>query len=309
MVRAAARCDAMNVEAAAEYAERHGLHALVVQRGGDIVFERYGGGYDAAKPHALYSGTKSFWGILASVAQDDGLLELDEPVARTIPAWSAGAKARVTLRELLQLTSGIGFGGLGASVPPFDAALAVELKDAPGERFTYGGIPLQVFGAVLAAKLASRGITPHDFLRERLLDPIGLRISAWRTLRDGGSPLPTGAFLVAREWLKFGLLVRDRGGWEGRRVAGEAALARCFTGSAANPRYGLGWWLSPLAAHPDIVYASGSGGQALYVLPSEKAVVVKFGASSSYKHDALLQRLLNAGQRKSAPRVSPRRAP
>jgi CubicO group peptidase (beta-lactamase class C family) len=281
----------MNVEAAAEYAERHALHALVVQRGGDIIFERYAGGYDAGKPHALYSGTKSFWGVLASAAQDDGLLELDEPVARTIATWRDG-KARVTLRELLQLTSGIGFGGLGASVPTFDAALAVELKDAPGTRFTYGGIPLQVFGAVLSAKLAPRGLTPHEYLRERILEPIGLRVGTWRSLKDGSRPLPTGAFLAAREWLKFGVLVRDGGGWEGGRVVGEAALARCFTGSAANPRYGLGWWLSPLAAHPDVVYASGAGGQALYVVPSQDAVVVKFGGSASYKHDALLRRLL-----------------
>jgi CubicO group peptidase (beta-lactamase class C family) len=283
----------VNVEAAAEYAERHALHALVVQRGAEVVFERYAGGYDANKPHALYSGAKSFWGVLASAAQDDGLLELDEPVARTIPAWGEGAKAHVTLRELLQLTSGIGFGGLGASVPSFDAAIAVTLKDAPGERFTYGGIPLQVFGAVLAAKLAPRGLTPHDYLRERILDPIGLRIGAWRTLKDGSRPLPTGASLAAREWLRFGRLVRDRGAWQQRRIVSEAALERCFTGSTANPRYGLGWWLSPLPAHPDVVYASGSGGQALYVVPSEDAVVVKFGASASYRHDALLKRLLD----------------
>jgi CubicO group peptidase (beta-lactamase class C family) len=283
----------MNVEAAAEYAERHALHALVVQRGGDIIFERYAGGYDAGKPHALYSGTKSFWGVLASAAQDDGLLELDEPVARTIASWGDGAKARVTLRELLQLTSGIGFGGLGASVPTFEAALAVALKDAPGERFTYGGIPLQVFGAVLGAKLAPRGLTPHEYLRERILDPIGLRVGTWCGLKDGSRPLPTGAFLAAREWLKFGNLVRDRGVWETQRVVSEAAIGRCFSGSAANPRYGLGWWLSPLPAHPDVVYASGSGGQAMYIIPSEGAVVVKFGASSSYKHDALLKRLLD----------------
>ncbi len=297
----------MNVEAAAEYAERHVLHALVVQQGDEVVFERYAGGYDAHKPHALYSGTKSFWGTLASAAQDDGLLELDEPVARTAPSWSDGAKSRVTLRELLQLTSGIGFGGLGASVPPFDAALAVTLKDAPGERFTYGGIPLQVFGAVLAAKLSPRGLTPHDYLRERIFEPIGLRVGTWRTLKDGTRPLPTGAFLGAREWLKFGLLVRDRGVCQGLRVVGEAALERCFAASTANPRYGLGWWLSPLPAHPDIVYASGSGGQALYVVPSEDTVVVKFGNSASYKHDALLKRLLGRSA-PATPQTRPRRS-
>ena len=282
----------MNVLAAQAYAERHGLHAFVVQQGDAILAESYAAGYDAAKPHALYSGTKSFWGVAAAAAQDDGLLDLDEPVSQTIPSWGTGAKALVTLRHLLQLTSGIGFGGLGSAVPAFDTALAIELKNEPGATFTYGGIPLQVFGAVLARKLAPSGRSPNDYLRERILDPIGLRVGSWRTLKDGTHPLPTGAFLAAREWLKFGVLVRDRGRWQKKRVVAEEALARCFSGSPANPRYGLGWWLSPLPAVPDVVYASGAGGQALYVVPSENAAVVKFGGSASYKHDAFLKRLL-----------------
>ena len=255
------------------------------------MLERYGGGYDAAKPHALYSGTKSFWGVLAVIAQDEGILDLDEPVAKTEPAWGDAARARVTLRSLLQLTSGIGFGGLGSAVPTYDKALATELGDEPGAKFTYGGIPLQVFGAVLARKLAGRDLTPHAYLHERILDPIGLRVASWRTLRDGAQPLPTGAFVAAREWLKYGVLVRDRGRWGDRVIVREASLARCFEGSTANARYGLGWWLSPLPAHPDVVYASGAGGQAMYVIPSADAVVVRFGGSSSFKHDAFLKRL------------------
>lgn len=282
----------MNADAAAAYAERHALHALLVQRGDEIVFERYAGGYDAEKPHALYSGTKSFWGVLAVAAQDDGLLDVDEPVSATLPEWSGGAKARVRLRDLLQLTSGIGFGGLGAGVPSFDKAAAVELKDEPRATFTYGGIPLQVFGAVLARKLAPRGLSPQAYLHERILDRIGMRVASWRTLKDGTQPLPTGAFVTAREWRKYGQLVRDGGTWEKHSIVPRAPLARCCTGSDANPRYGLGWWLSPLAKHPDVVYASGAGGQAMYVVPSAGIVAVKFGGSASYKHDAFLKRLL-----------------
>jgi CubicO group peptidase (beta-lactamase class C family) len=283
----------VNVDAALAYAERHALHALVVQENDAVVVERYGAGYDAAKPHALYSGTKSFWGVLAVAAESDGLLDLEEPVSQTIPSWAEGAKSRVTLRDLLQLTSGIGFGGLGSAVPPFDSAIGVELKDEPGEKFTYGGIPLQVFGAVLARKLEPAGLAPNAFLRRRILDPIGMRIGSWRALRDGTNPLPTGAFVAAREWLKFGQLVRDRGRWEQQSIVAEAALARCFAGSRANPRYGLCWWRSPLAERPDIVYASGSGGQALYVIPSAGLVVAKFGDSGSYKHEAFLKRLVS----------------
>jgi CubicO group peptidase (beta-lactamase class C family) len=283
----------MDIEAAAAYADRHVPHALVVRRGEGVAWERYAGGHEREKPHPLYSGTKAFWGVLALAAQRDGLLDLDEPVARTVAAWGEDErKARVTLRELLQLTSGIGFGGLGNAVPAYDKALAVAIKDPPGSVFTYGGIPLQVFGAVLARKLAPRGLSPHDYLHERILDPIGMRVASWRTLKDGTQPLPTGAFVTAREWRTFGVLVRDGGTWEKKTIVPRAALARCFTGSDANPRYGLGWWLSPLAQHPDVVYASGAGGQAMYVVPSAGAVIVKFGGSASYKHDAFLKRLL-----------------
>jgi CubicO group peptidase (beta-lactamase class C family) len=268
------------------------LQALVVQRAGRLAFERYGAGWDGEKPHALYSGTKSFWGVAAIAAQEDGLLELDEPVARTIPSWKTDPwKARVTLRELLQLTSGIGFGGLGASVPPYDKALAVELKNEPGTTFTYGGIPLQVFGAVLARKLEKRDLTPHAYLAERILAPIGLRIGSWRKLKDGTEPLPTGAFVAASEWGKFGAFLAAGGSVRGKRVVPEPALRACFQGSKANPRYGLAFWLSPPETPADLAYASGSAGQALYVVPSLDVVVVKFGNSASYKHEAFLKRL------------------
>ncbi|MGD0052506.1 MAG: serine hydrolase [Vulcanimicrobiaceae bacterium] len=283
----------MDLDAALAYAERHQLQALLVLRGDEVALERYGEGWDAERPHPLYSGTKSFWGVLAVLAERDGLLTLDEPVGATFESWAAdAAKARVTLRELLQLTSGIGFGGLGSAVPTYEKALAVPLRDPPGERFTYGGIPLQVFGAVLARKLEPRGLTPQAYLRERLLDPIGLQVGSWRTLRDGTQPLPTGAFLAAREWLKFGRLVRDGGVSNGAALVPREQLAACFVGSTANPRYGLAWWLSPLDARPDVVYASGAGGQALYVLPANDAAVVKFGQSNSYDHAVFLRRLV-----------------
>lgn len=285
----------MNVEAAAAYAAKHGLHALIVSHEGKTIFERYGAGYDRAKPHALYSGAKSFWGVLAVAAEDDGLLDLDELVSRTIPEWRDDPrKSHVTLRHLLQLTSGIGFGGLGSAVPTFPKALATPLVAEPGTKFTYGGIPLQVFGAVLQRKLHRRSPSPHAYLHERILDPIGLKIGSWRKLLDGSQPLPTGAFVAAGEWLKFGRLIAAGGTWKGTVVVRSGPLERCFQGSSANPRYGLAFWLSPLPAQPDIVYASGSGGQALYISPSRNLVVVKFGDSRSYKHDAFLRRLFGA---------------
>ncbi|HEY8315085.1 MAG TPA: serine hydrolase domain-containing protein [Candidatus Baltobacteraceae bacterium] len=272
----------LSVDAAASYAQRHKPNALLIVRAGKTLLEAYAPAFDEEAPHALYSGTKAFWGVTALAAERDGLLHLDECVADTFAQWSDDARKRqVTLRQLLQLTAGIGFGGLGNAVPAYDRALAIELRNEPGTTFTYGGIPLQIFGAVLAQKLAARKRTPHEYLRERILDPIGVRIASWRTLKDGTQPLPTGAFLTAREWVKYGQYV----------AANARELASCFVGSHANPRYGLAWWLAPPNVPDDLVYASGAGGQALYVVPSLDLTIVRFGANASFKHEAFLKRL------------------
>jgi CubicO group peptidase (beta-lactamase class C family) len=245
--------------------------ALLVMRGGAIVHESYERGFDARTPHALYSGTKSFWGIAALEARDANLLDLDERV-----------KDGITVRMLLDLTAGYGFGGLGSAVPPYGRALAIEPKNPPGTVFTYGGIALQVFGAFFAQRLAPRKQTPHDFLRERVLEPARVRVASWRTLKDGTHPLPTGAFLTARDWLAYGSYV----------LAHRERYREALTGSAINARYGLGWWLGGPKLPGDLLYASGSGGQALYVIPSEQLVAVRFSDGGSPNHPATIRKLL-----------------
>jgi CubicO group peptidase (beta-lactamase class C family) len=202
-------------------------------------------------------------------------------------------RAGVTLRQLLSLTSGIGFGGLGNAVPLYAKALAVTPKVEPGSMFTYGGIPLQVFGAVFAEKLKPLGLTPHTYLYEKLLDPIGCIVARWRFLSDGTQPLPTGAFVAAREWAKYGELIAALGEWNGKMLISADSLLDCFEGSHPNPRYGLGWWLSPIVDRKDIAYASGSGGQAMYVLRHDRTVIVRFGSGGSFKHESFLKHLLN----------------
>ena len=155
----------MGIEAALEYSRKHGLRALLVARGEDPLVEIYENGASADTVQPLYSGTKSFWGVAALRAQDEGLISFDEPVAETFPAWSEDPwKRRVTPRMLLSLTGGFGFGGLGSSVPLYERALAMDLKTEPGSVFAYGGIQLQVFGAVFARKLAPLGLTPQQYL-------------------------------------------------------------------------------------------------------------------------------------------------
>ncbi|HEY0798422.1 MAG TPA: serine hydrolase domain-containing protein, partial [Candidatus Baltobacteraceae bacterium] len=238
-------------------------------------------------------GSKSFWGVTALAAQQDGLLSLDEPVAETLGEWRSEVRKReVTVRQLLQLTAGFAFGGLGSAVPTYAAAIATPLRDDPGTRFTYGGIPLQIFGALLARKLTARGMTPHQYLQARLLAPLDVAIANWRTLKDGTQPLPTGASLSARAWLRYGTFVADGGRSGVPSLVDEKLMQSCAVGTAANPRYGLGFWLDQTGKIPGLLYASGAAGQALYVIPSIRLVVVHFGKSASFRHEAFLRRLL-----------------
>jgi CubicO group peptidase (beta-lactamase class C family) len=274
----------MNYESALAYARKHALQALLVAEGDRIVVQEFADGFTSESAHPIYSGTKSFWGVAAHDAQSDGLLRIDEPVAETFASWQHDPwKRRVTLRMLLSLTSGFGFGGLGGAVPTYDRALALPLRNEPGTVFSYGGIGFQVFGAVLSRKLAARDLTPHEYLHRRVLEPAGVRVASWRTLADGTQPLPTGASLTVHDWLAYGRFV----------ACERTALAECFQGTAANPRYGLGWWLGGPGRFEDVFYASGAGGQAMYVIPTHDIVAVRFGKSASYKHEPFLKRLLS----------------
>lgn len=259
----------MNVDAARAYHARHGPQALLIVQDDAVTYESYAAPFTAQTSHALYSGTKSFWGTAAITAQHEGVLHLDDPV------WHGA-----TIRQLLNLTCGAPFGGLGASVPTYEKALATAPRSAPGERFTYGGIPLQIFGAIFAQRLLPLDRTPHQYLHERVLEPARVAVASWRTLKDGTHPLPTGASLTAAAWARYGSFV----------LRSYSELSECFVGSLANPRYGLGWWLAA-GAPPDLFYASGSGGQAMYVCPSARTIVVRFGNGRSFNHQAFLKQL------------------
>ncbi|HET9028593.1 MAG TPA: serine hydrolase domain-containing protein [Candidatus Aquilonibacter sp.] len=267
-------------DAALAYAAKHGLQALIVSERGSIAVETYDNGCTQVSPHALYSGAKSFWGTAALCSVEDGLIDLDAPVVSHIPEFKDDIRRTITPRMLLTMTAGYGFGGLGSAVPTYEKALGIPLKDVPGERFTYSGIPFQVFGAFFSRVLGSE--TPQAYLTRRILQPAGVEIATWRSLKDGNQPLPTGAAMQARQWLSYGAFI----------LANRTRFAQAFRGTNANVRYGLGWWLTPPGLSDDVFYASGSGGQALYVIPARELIVAHFSQSTSYKHDAFLKRLL-----------------
>jgi CubicO group peptidase (beta-lactamase class C family) len=281
-----ARAQALDFEAAAAYsAERSGV-ALLVLRHGQVAFEDYPNDGDPARGWELASGTKSFTGIMAAAAIQDGLISSwDEHASETLQEWRADQRRHITLRHLLSLTSGIE-GGPIARPPTYADAIAQHAEAPPGERFAYGPTPFQIFGEIMRRKTNG---DPLAYLTRRVFEPLGIEPTHWRRGADGNPHMPSGAGLTSRDWARFGWFVLQGG--EGR--VDRQALAQCFVGSRANPGYGLSWWLlreglvpprrvqtvdvDPALAERfgEINMAAGAGDQRLYLIPSLGLVVAR----------------------------------
>jgi len=271
--------------AAAYSAERRGVSFLVMHRGA-VIFEDYPNEGGVERGWELASGTKSFTGVMAAAAVQDGLISSwDERAADTLSEWRNDERRRITLRHILSLTSGIEGGPIGRP-PSYADAIALPAGAAPGERFAYGPTPFQIFGEIMRRKT---GADPLAYLQRRIFDPLNIEPQRWRRGDDGMPHLPSGASITAREWARFGWFVMQRG--EGR--VDRAALSACFEGSRANPGYGLSWWLLREGLIPPgrnagleidtalserlggVTMAAGAGNQRLYLLPARDLVVVR----------------------------------
>ncbi|MEO5717685.1 MAG: serine hydrolase [Chthoniobacterales bacterium] len=313
-----ANLDPAAVRKAADYSAKHRGTSFLVLQHGKTLLEEYPAKVTEKTPQRIYSGTKAFWNLAALAAQEDRILDLDERVSDTIAAWRKDPrKSRVTLRQLLDFSSGLA-PGFNLQVNEYGdrdkSALRLPMVAEPGSAFIYGPGALQVFHQVLKEKL--RGKTPTEYLEGRVLKKLRLGPQRYLDDRAGNPLLAAGFVLTARQWAKMGELVLA----QGRPVLKPESLAQSWRGSPANRAFSLGWWnnraapggrefdleamLKPKwprqewanaslcrAAPPDLVACIGSGYQRLYVIPSLDLVVVRHGAGGPFS-DARFLRLL-----------------
>jgi len=282
---------------AAEYsAGSRGLSVLMM-RGDKVIFEEYQNGHSADTPWILASGTKSFSGVMLAAAIEDKLIKgFDGKVSDTITEWKNDKqKAGITIRQLLSLTSGIDAGQIGC-VPAYADAVNSPVAYPAGTHFQYGPIPFQIFGELMTRKLKPKNEGVLDYLKRRILNPIGLNVAFWRT--DNGEPLlPQGAGLTAREWIKFGIFLKNGGKWNGKQIVKKKLLDELITGTKANPAYGITFWLNYEGQGPagadtrrtglseevkDIYMAAGAANQRLYIIPSQDLVIVRQGRMAQW---------------------------
>jgi CubicO group peptidase (beta-lactamase class C family) len=305
------------------------VRSVLVVRHGYLVYEHYWQGVTAADGDDVYSVTKSVVSALVGIALGEGKLKgLDQTVgellARHLPTDADPRLARVTLGQLLTMTSGLAgddpsLGGdprisqrQGASRDWVRHILGRRLATTPGTSFAYSSATSQLLSAIVAD---ATGQSTLAFARARLFGPLGIASAkapepvfvahpsqaavrayqrapvAWPTDPQGYHLGFGGLKLPSRDLAKFGYLYLNGGRWETTQVIPAGYVAASTRPHSTPPAdfpatsYGYQWWVTGQAGHPSFL-AVGHGGQLIQVIPDLDLVVVITSDANQNRNDA-----------------------
>jgi CubicO group peptidase (beta-lactamase class C family) len=261
------------------------LHSLMIIKRGQVVAEGWWAPYTPEGLQLLYSLSKSFTATAIGLAQAEGLVSVEDLVLPLLEDFAPTAPPEhlrsTRLRDLLAMASGHREDML-AQLDPRDlvrSALAVPAEEPPGTWFTYNNGATLLLSAIVAQVTGHRML---DYLRPRLLEPLGIDAANWHgvgQVDQGFSGLHLGTEAVA----KLGLLYSQGGVWEDRQLLPGSWVREATQAHIDNPRepevdwrqgYGYQFWMSRHGYRGD-----GAYGQFCLVLPEQEAVVVTTGAT------------------------------
>jgi CubicO group peptidase (beta-lactamase class C family) len=268
----------MNVKALELHGDlctRTGADACLVIYKGKIVQERYYRSYRA--PMMAMSSTKSITGILLGMLIDDAKIKsMDEPVCSYIKQWCVGQKGKVTLRHLLSMTSGLprmfseGVSSVGDKNP---FVINLPLATEPGTVWAYSNEGVQLLSPILDQ---AAGEPIQEYARKRLFEPLGMRDTRLHLDEKGHAWTYADMETTPRDFARIGLLMLNKGVWQGKRIVSESWIKQSTTPSQTlDPHYGLLWWLFD---NPKGYAALGYLDTNLYVFPEKDLIVVRMQA-------------------------------
>lgn len=283
--------------------------ATLLIRDGRVIEKRYAPGYGDGNRFISWSMAKTVTGILVGALVTDGRLQLDAPAP--IAEWHrrpGDPRGRITLGQLLTMSSGLRHTEVGDPVERSDtnqvefvwgtdgmaaAAIAQPLAAPPGTRWEYSTLTADIL-----AEIVTRTLTPsHDprvrakaygaFAQARLFGPAGIGSAVLDF--DGAGTQVGGSliYMTLDDWGRFGRLMIDGKGPDGRQVIAPAWLDTMRRPAATAGNYGAQTWLNrPAAPGQPVMYpgappstysAEGHLGQHVVVVPEAKLVVVRLG--------------------------------
>jgi len=299
---------------AGRYSRSHGGLCLLIEQNGRVIYTDESG-LSLDDPHRIYSGNKNFVALTFLIAAQEGLLKLDEPASLTLDEWRHDRRRGITIRQLLNQTSGLDPSGemIGDARDQMAASVHARLVAAPGTRFHYGPSNYQALGEILRRKLAPSGRSVEDYMKDKVFDPLDIDIASWYRDESGHPLMHAGIQLSAQEWKKLGDFILLELSGNKKLLIDPELVRQLFTGTSTNPAYGMSFWLNrpETGGQPmrdlqpamdgeqldsggprDIYAAEGTSKQRLYIIPSRGLVIVRFSDPARFSDGDFLSRLL-----------------
>ncbi len=264
--------------------------AFLIIRRDTILYEKYWDKYNDSSWVASFSMAKSYVSALIGIAIQEGFIKsVDEPITNYIPEIKDTAFRTVTIKHLLQMTSGIKF--TERYYNPFsDAAkfyygtnLRKSIEDmkieyAPGTKFEYKSGNPQLLGLIIE-RATKKTVT--EYLQEKIWQPIGAEFDgSWSTDRKNNGLEKTFCCInaAARDFAKFGRLYLNDGNWNGVQVVPQNWVKESTTPTLTEGGvnfYKYQWWINRSSSHD--FSCDGLLGQRIFVYPEKQIIIVRLG--------------------------------
>jgi len=283
-----------------DYLALNRVAGLLIMKNGEVVLEDYELGTGPETRWPSYSMAKSMSSTLIGAALFDGsIASLDDPVTKYVPVLKNGAYERVSVRNVIQMASGVKWSETYTD-PKSDRRklLEIQLQEKPGTILPFmsglsrAGAPGTIWnyntGETFVVGAVLEGATHKplaEYLSEKIWKPWGMEFEArWQLESPNGMGWAGGGLAATlRDFARMGLLVEADGVIDGKRIVpegwfDEAGSAKQIGGKTVE--YGYLWWTYPKGdeVHDGAFQARGIFGQQLYINRKEKLVIVVLSA-------------------------------
>ena len=275
--------------------------ALVVLKDGQIVYENYFKGTQPDDLRISWSVAKSYLSALVGILLDEGAIaSLDDPVTTYAPKLKGTAYDGATLRNVLNMASGVTFDedyldpdsdinkmgralALGGELDDFTASLK-DTFTTPGSQWQYVSIDTHVIGMVVRGA-TGRSVT--DLLSEKVITPMGLEYAPYYVTDGAGVAFVLGGLnLTTRDYARMGQMFLQNGRYNGQQIVPADWVAASTAPSAPTAEgqigYGYQWWIPQDATEGDFM-ARGVYGQYIYINRADGVVIATNAADRKFR--------------------------
>lgn len=276
------------------------IHSFVIVRHGKIVSEGWWNPYGKDLRHVMFSVSKSFTSTGVGIAIAEGKLKLTDKVVsffpQSLPDTVSNYMKEMTVRDLLMMSAGMETDPIGKARNSKDwpnAFLSSKIEHKPGTVFKYNNMATFMLSAIVQK---ATGEKLFDYLKPRLLEPLGIRNVTWDETPEGYTFGAIGMRIQSEDMAKFGLLLLQKGKWNGKQLVPESWIAEATSFKIEsndpgnkNPKelndWAQGYCYQFWRCRNNAYRADGLGGQFIIVMPEKDAVVVLTASASNTQEE------------------------